>query len=77
MTSRLRLHIVLKNHRKNADKVIAAQVEQRSVPTESVTIGYALGNGTQAMIDTSPIGPLWQSYRNSNHQITGGIKGDW
>jgi iron complex outermembrane receptor protein len=58
-------------------QVIAGQVEQRSVPTDSVAINYALSNGTQAMIDTSPVGPVRQSYRNNNHQITAGIKGDW
>ncbi|MFM6993278.1 MAG: TonB-dependent receptor plug domain-containing protein [Rhodoferax sp.] len=58
-------------------QVVAGQVEQGSVPTESVPISYDLGNGRQAMIDTSPIGPVRQSYRNSNHQITGGIKGEW
>jgi iron complex outermembrane receptor protein len=58
-------------------QVIAGQVEQRSVPTESIPLLYDLGNGTKAMIDTSPIGPVTQRYANNNYQITGGLKGQW
>ena len=58
-------------------QVIAGQVEQRSVPTEAIPLNYNLVNGTKALIETSPIGPVTQSYANSNYQITGGIKGQW
>ena len=58
-------------------QVIAGQVEQRSAPTEAIALSYDLGNGTKALIDTSPIGPVTQRYANSNYQITGGIKGQW
>jgi iron complex outermembrane receptor protein len=58
-------------------QVIAGQVEQLSVPIDSIPINYDLGNGARAMIDTSPIGPLTQSYGNNNYQITGGLKGQW
>ncbi len=58
-------------------QVIAGQVEQRSVPTESIPLLYDLGNDTKAMIDTSPIGTVTQRYANNNYQMTGGLKGQW
>lgn len=58
-------------------QVIAGQVEQRSAPVDSIPIKLDLGNGTKALIDTSPVGPVRQSYANSNYQITGGVKGQW
>lgn len=58
-------------------QIIAGQVEQRSVPIESIPLLYDLGNGTKAMMDTSPIGPVTQRYANNNYQITGGLKGQW
>lgn len=58
-------------------QVIAGQVEQRSVPTEAIPLSYDLGNGSKALIDTSPVGPVAQRYTNRNYQINGGIKGQW
>jgi iron complex outermembrane recepter protein len=58
-------------------QVIIGQVEQHSTPLEAIPISYNLGNGTQAMIDTSPVGAVRQSYLNSNHQVTFSVKGEW
>ncbi len=58
-------------------QVIAGQVEQRSVPIDSIPLLYDLGNGTKAVMDTSPIGPVTQRYTNNNYQMTGGLKGQW
>ncbi len=56
-------------------QIITGREEQSSVPLEGLGILVNLNNGTQAMIDSSVIGVLKQSYRNRHHQVVVGAKG--
>lgn len=56
-------------------QIMTGREAQESVPLEGAGIAVNLNNGTQAMIDTSVIGMLRQSYRNRHHQVVIGAKG--
>ena len=56
-------------------QIIAGRQTQLSIPLDAIAYAYDLGNGTAALIDTSPLGPLRQRYSNSNHQLVAGLKG--
>lgn len=56
-------------------QIMTGREAQDSVPLEGVDIAVNLDNGNQAMIDTSVIGVIRQSYRNRRHQVVVGAKG--
>ena len=56
-------------------QIIAGRQTLRSIPLHAIGYAYDLGNDTEALIDTSPLGPVRQRYSNSNHQVVAGLKG--
>lgn len=68
--------IILSQNWRGFSQIIMGRQEQRSVPSEGNDFSVDLNNGTQALIDTSVIGSIKQSYRNNNHQLVVGAKGE-
>jgi iron complex outermembrane receptor protein len=67
--------VVLNSDWRGFGQFVAGRQTQRSVPLEGQGYYYDLGNNSEALIDTSPLGPLRQRYINSNKQVVAGVKG--
>lgn len=57
-------------------QVVVGQQEQRSVPSEGIETSLDLGDGREALINTAPLGVLRQSYRNRQHHLVAGLRGE-
>lgn len=57
--------------------ILLGQHEQRSIPLDGIAVSLPMDNGLKAMVDTSVIGALQQSYQTRHHQYLVGLTGDW